>query len=69
MGFQPATIDDITYIPVIGYQPPTAVDLSQPGIEDKSQSKRTILLPEYTESLFDWISRVLTVSSSPRDLP
>jgi cell division protein FtsL len=59
MGFQPADPGDITYVVVAGYAPRTAVDLSTPGSD---RSLQLVLLPEYTESLFDWITRKLSAS-------
>ncbi|HTX92025.1 MAG TPA: hypothetical protein VMC09_12500 [Anaerolineales bacterium] len=60
-GFQPADPTDIVYVVVPGYSRRTVVDLSTPG---NSASKVPALLPEYTESLFDWLTRQLT-SSTP----
>ena len=62
LGFQPADPEDITYVVVPGYTPKTAVDMSQPGSDSLSQSQQPLLLPDYTESLFDWITRTLTSS-------
>jgi cell division protein FtsL len=64
LGFQPANPDDITYVVVSGYTPETAVDMSQPEPASLGQSSKPIIMPEYTESLFDWITRVL-ISSTP----
>ncbi|MGB8213191.1 MAG: hypothetical protein WCE68_06490 [Anaerolineales bacterium] len=64
MGFHPAELGDITYVVVPGYTPPTSVDMSQPAADSQSQSQAPALLPEYTESLFDWITRQLTTSAS-----
>jgi cell division protein FtsL len=71
MGFQPAKPEDITYVVVSGYTPSSAVDLSQPETTSQDKStlclplgcgQKSILLPEYTESLFDWITRTLASS-------
>jgi hypothetical protein len=62
MGFQPAGPEDITYIVVPGYTPKSAVDMSQPGASSQNQSLSPMLLPDYTESLFDWITRTLASS-------
>ncbi len=62
LGFQPANPEDITYVVVPGYAPKTAVDMSQPGEASQSQSQQPMLLPDYTESLFDWITRTLASS-------
>jgi cell division protein FtsL len=62
MGFQPATPEDITYVVVPGYTPRLAVDLSQPETGQNEIRQKPILLPDYTESLFDWITRTLASS-------
>ncbi|HVM70498.1 MAG TPA: hypothetical protein VMT91_01980 [Anaerolineales bacterium] len=64
MGFKPVDPKNITYVPVPGYTPQTSVDLSQPGADNPSKTQKPVLLPEYTESLFDWITRTLA-SSAP----
>jgi cell division protein FtsL len=64
LGFQPANPEDITYVVVPGYAPETAVNLSQTTPTSQSPSAQSVLLPEYTESLFDWIARTLA-SSAP----
>jgi len=63
LGFQPANPEDITYVFVPGYTPKTAVDMSQPGPASQGQSQKPVLLPEYSESLFDWITRTLAASA------
>ena len=62
MGFQPANPEDITYLVVSGYEPKSAVDMSQAAAAIQDQSQKPIILPDYTESLFDWITR--TIASS-----
>jgi len=69
MGFQPADQDSITYVVVPGYTPQTAVDMSQPGADSQSQSNKPVLLPDYTESLFDWITRTLASSAAAGGQP
>jgi hypothetical protein len=64
MGFQPAAPEDITYVVVPGYTPRTSVDMSQPLPTSQVQSSRPAIQAEYTESLFDWITRILTASTS-----
>ena len=64
LDFQPASQEDFTYVVVPGYAPQTAVNMSQPGAASLGQSQQSILLPDYTESLFDWITRKL-ISSTP----
>ncbi len=51
MGFQPASPDDITYVAVPGYVARSGVDKSTPGV---TQPAAPIILPEYTESWFDY---------------
>jgi cell division protein FtsL len=62
MGFQPANPEDITYLVVPGYTPRAAVDMSQAQTTGQDQTQTPVLLPEYTESLFDWITRTLASS-------
>ncbi len=64
LGFQPANPEDITYVVVPGYVPETAVNLSQPAPTSQASTEKSVLLPDYTESLFDWIARALA-SSAP----
>lgn len=61
LGFEPVSPEDITYVVVPGYVPDRTVDLSNP---QAGQTVRPILLPEYSESLFDWFTRTLAA-----DLP
>jgi hypothetical protein len=56
LGFRPATSDQVVYVLVAGYTPPSTVDLSS-STEDGSETP--ILLPTYSESLFDWFTRKL----------
>jgi len=63
-GFKPADPGSITYVIVPGYIPQTSVDMSQPGPDSQGQSQKPVLLPDYTESLFDWITRTLVASAS-----
>ena len=64
LHFQPADPEEITYVVVPGYAPQTAVDMSQPGATDQVQYSTPVLLPDYSESLFDWITRKLAASTS-----
>jgi hypothetical protein len=50
LGFQPANPDDITYVAVPGFVPQSAVDMSTPN----NQPVTPVILPEYTESWFDY---------------
>jgi hypothetical protein len=52
MGFIPATPEDFTYISIPAYIPKPAFSLAPRQIPNPAP----ILLPEYTESLFDWFS-------------
>jgi|WetSurMetagenome_2_1015567.scaffolds.fasta_scaffold33360_3 cell division protein FtsL len=62
MGFQPANPEDITYVVVPGYTPRVAVDMSQAEATSQVQPQKPVILPDYTESLFDWITRALASS-------
>lgn len=61
LGFEPVSPEDITYVVVPGYIADRTVDLSSPQADE---TVRPILLPEYSESLFDWFTRRLAA-----DLP
>jgi len=61
MGFQPASIDDMTYVSVPGYVEPSAVDMST---QVTSQAAIPVILPEYTESWFDYFLNAQASSSS-----
>jgi len=60
LGFQPVAPGDITYVVVPGYEPKQPIDLTS----NVTSPANAIILPEYTESLFDWFTREL-VSSAP----
>ena len=68
-GFKPADPANITYVVVPGFIPQTSVDMSQPGADSQGQSQKPVLLPDYTESLFDWITRTLVSSTSTGGKP
>ena len=51
LGFLPAKPGDFIYISVAGYNPPSEVILAPKTHKDQSP----IILPEYTESLIDWL--------------
>jgi len=59
LGFQPASPDEMTYVIVPGYTSRKAVDMSTPG---SNQPQPSLILPEYTESLLDWITHRLASS-------
>jgi hypothetical protein len=63
-GFKLVDPGTITYVIVPGYVPQTSVDMTQPGTDNQGQSQAPVLLPAYTESLFDWITRTLVASAS-----
>jgi len=52
MGFVPATSDEFTYVVVPGYTPKTVINLAPKPVRDL----KPIILPDYTESLFDWFA-------------
>jgi cell division protein FtsL len=64
MGFSPAEMGDITYVLVPGYKAQSSVDMSQPANTLQTHKNSPVLLPSYTESLFDWITRKLVASGS-----
>jgi hypothetical protein len=69
LGFKPANPEDITYVVIPGYTPKTAVDMSETGAASVGQTKKPILLTDYTESLFDWITRTLASSATTGGQP
>jgi hypothetical protein len=69
LNFQPVDPGNITYVVVPGYVPQTAVDMSQPGAASQGQSQEPVVLPDYTESLFDWITSTLTSSANTGGQP
>lgn len=60
LGFHPVDPGDIAYVVVPGYLPKQPIDLTTAV----NPAASAIILPEYTESLFDWFTREL-VSSAP----
>jgi cell division protein FtsL len=66
MGYNSADSTDITYVFVPGYTPQRVVNLSAPKIETVQP---LYLLPAYTESLFDWLTRTLAESVSAGGRP
>jgi cell division protein FtsL len=59
LGFHPVSPQDITYVAVPGYTPKQPVDMSS----KETRPARPVILPEYTESLFDWLSREFASSA------
>ncbi len=66
MGFLPANPDEITYVAVPGYLAQSAVDLSTPGT---NAPVVPIILPEYTESWFDYFINQQVSSTSAGGQP
>jgi cell division protein FtsL len=66
MGFQPVNPDEITYLAVPGYVAPSAIDLSTPGSNPPAVP---IILPEYTESWFDYFMNQQAPSNSTGGQP
>jgi len=60
LGFHPVDPGDITYVVVPGYEPKQPINLTT----NVNPPANAIILPEYTESLFDWFTQEL-VSSAP----
>ncbi len=50
LGFQPVDPAQITYVVVTGYTPQKDILLAPP----RTQPAAAIILPEYTQSLFEW---------------
>jgi cell division protein FtsL len=68
MGFQPTSPDDITYVAVPGYVAQSAVDLSTPSSVLGLPSS-PVILPEYTESWFDYFMNQQASSASAGGQP
>jgi hypothetical protein len=66
LGFQPAIPDEITYVAVPGYAIQSAVDLSTPGNKEQDGP---IILPEYTESWFDYFVNQTSAAASTGSKP
>jgi len=61
IGFLPASPEDITYVAVPGFMAHSAVDMSTPGTVAPAVP---IILPEYTESWFDYFINQQASSAS-----
>ena len=59
LGFHPVSPQDITYVAVPGYAPKQPVDMSS----KETRPVKPVILPEYTESLFDWLAREFSSSA------
>jgi hypothetical protein len=66
MGFEPASPDEITYVAVPGFVAQSAVDLSSPAV---TAPLVPVILPEYTESWFDYFMNQQTASPSTGGQP
>ncbi len=65
LGFHPVAPEDMTYVVVPGYSPRQPVDMST---KDTGPA-RPVILPEYTESLFDWLAHELGTPASSGGQP
>jgi cell division protein FtsL len=61
LGFAPVSPDEITYVPVAGYQGKPPVDLS----DKRDNSQTSLLQPEYSETIFDWFTRKISAGVVP----
>jgi len=52
LGFKPAGPEEFTYVYVSGFSRKTVVNLAPRAI----QENKPVILPEYTESLLDWLT-------------
>jgi hypothetical protein len=59
LGLGPVEAEEVIYVAVEGYVPPASVDMSQ----RTSAAETAVILPEYTESLFEWFTSQLEASS------
>ena len=66
MGFQQANPDDILYVDVPEYVAQSAVDLSTPGV---TKPASPVILPEYTESWFDYFMNQQSSSTTTGGQP
>jgi len=56
LGFRPAAPDEIQYLKVPGYEPPTPFVAPRPPAS--TEGSKTMLSPAYTETLGEWLTRV-----------
>jgi cell division protein FtsL len=66
MGFQSASLDEITYVTVPGFVEQSAVNLSR---SDAAQPVVPLILPQYTESWLDYLINQQASSIYPGDQP
>ena len=64
LGFRPAELGDIEYIVVAGYVPPDPFVAPTPP--NSTTEREGGLSPAYTETLGDWISRLVSPGSNGR---
>lgn len=63
LDMRPLTVDEVIYLEVPGYGPPTGPALAPPP---RIQEERTpILLPEFTSTFIEWISEKLQALPEP----
>lgn len=60
LGFEPVSEDEMVYVTVEGYTPPSVADFSV----ESGQPAGSVILPEYTQSLFEWFTEQLQASAS-----
>ena len=65
LGFQPVSPNDVTYVVVPGYVAKPPIDLSS----TTAAPARPMILPEYSESLFDWLAREIDATAPAGDQP
>jgi hypothetical protein len=63
LGFYPIESEEIFYILVPGYADPKQVILAEPP--GSSLPSSPTISPEYTQSLFDWLSERVFYPASP----
>lgn len=61
LGYRPVEPDEITYIVVPGYAGRLPVNLSS----KPASRPRNLLRPEYSETLFDWLTRQIAAGVAP----
>jgi len=61
VGYVPLVLEEIEYVVVPGYFPETGIDMQVQTI----QSDDIRMSPEFSESLFGWITRQIEVASLP----
>jgi cell division protein FtsL len=62
LGFEPATAENLEYLPVNGYFPSQPVSL---GSSTSGAAQQSTISPLYTESLLDWLNSQIGAASLP----